>query len=354
MKTKGLFWLVAGFVPALFVVGCTYDVPTVEVALGGSGGASSSSGEPMGPVEDCLDGIDNDEDGAIDCADADCTAGFTCLEIIPDGWTRVILQRGNGIPPAATPCADGTTPELLFTDPAGPAECAACSCGPLAGTTCNLPGLLCFQNSATCAGTALDLTSQVVAAECSKPDLGGAATISCQLYGKNVVNEMGECAPSIADFPNKDPWLGWVRACPFATAEGGGGCVGGACIPKPEAGFSTCIRKTGTDICPAGWNGVEAYASVKDERGCAACSCTPSARCGQGGYEFYDFDFCQMGGAGFVTILDETCTDGFDLPDLTTWSIRQVPPVGGGSCLPAGGEATGAVVPLGPVTFCCQ
>jgi len=355
MNKHGFSWLVGAVVLALIASACTYEMPTTEVALdeqGGAGGATSSSSGPMGPTEDCLDGIDNDEDGAIDCADPDCTDGFTCTEALPDGWTRVLLERGDGEPPAEVPCANGDTPETLFANPAGPPECDACACGPIEGGTCQLPGLMCFVNTSNCSGSGIDLTKEVIAADCTKPDLAGAATISCQLTKPAAVDQGGTCAPSIADFANKSPWTGWVRACPLTTA--GAGCQDGVCLPKSSASSLTCIRKTGSDTCPAGWNQLEAYGNAKDDRACGECRCEPAPECVGGGYEFYDFDSCTPGGAGIVNVVDTACTDGFDLPDLTTWSFKQILPEAAGSCIPSGGEPTGSVVGTDPVTFCCK
>jgi hypothetical protein len=359
MNNRGFSWLVGAIVLALIATACTYEMPTASVLVdeqggsGGTGGANSSSSGPMGSQEDCLDGIDNDEDGAIDCADSDCIEGFTCEEVLPEGWTRVLVEYGVGEPPAEVPCASGDIPETLFTNPAGPAECDACECGPLEGTTCRPRSLVCFPNSSTCSGTNLSLTAEVAAAECTKPYLNDATTISCRVPGQPNVDQKGGCEPTVADFSNKYSWNGWVRACPDKTPQGGG-CLVGSCIPKSTPGTSTCIRKDGPAACPDGWTTTEAYASALDDRGCSECTCTPEAQCIGGGYEFIDFDSCDMSGSPTVTILGSTCMDATNLPDSGTWSIMQILPDASGSCVAGGGAPTGSVVPEKPITFCCK
>lgn len=362
MKNRTISLFAIEFVLAL-MVGCTYEMPTADVLVDGQGGAggsggnvsasSSSSGVSMGGPEECLDGKDNDEDGAADCADSDCTDGFACTDIVPDGWSLVLAERGAGEPPADPVCLDGQKPEIVYTGPVGPAECEACACGPLEGAACRPRALTCFADSPMCGGTAKSLTSAVIAAECTKPDLGGATTISCRVPGIPMVDQPGGCTPSIADFPNKYPWSGWIKACP-ATMPGGSGCAGGVCLPKLPAGTSACIRKDGSNTCPSGWTGTEAYLNVKDDRACAECTCTPDAQCTGGGYEFFDYNDCTPGGAGSVMILGPTCVDGYNFPDSDSWSFRQILPTPSGSCFAAGGEPVGSVVPADPVTFCCK
>lgn len=362
MKNRKLSLLPIAFVLALIVDGCTYELPTAEVLVdgpGGSGGTGgtggvtvSSSSSSMIPAEDCLDGIDNDEDGAVDCADSDCSDGFTCTDVLPDGWTRVFVERGNGEPPAEGACANGEKPEILFTGPAGPAKCDACECGTLEGTICRPRVLNCFLNSATCGTSATNMTNTVGGADCTKPDLGGAISVSCRVPGQAQVDQAGSCTPSIADFPNKYPWTGWVRSCLDTTPEGGG-CVGGTCIPKPASGSSTCIRKDGSEVCPAGWAGTETYASAKDDRACSECTCTPKPQCTGGGYEFFDYNNCDSNGA-VMSIMDATCRDMTNYPDLDSWSVKRFLPEASGSCLVGGGAPVGSVVPEKPVTFCCK
>src|SRR5262245_6655050 len=45
--------------------------------------------------EDCTNGVDDNGDGLIDCADPRCSPGFACVSIIPTGWQGyVALYHG--------------------------------------------------------------------------------------------------------------------------------------------------------------------------------------------------------------------------------------------------------------------
>ncbi|HRI71197.1 MAG TPA: hypothetical protein PK156_43490 [Polyangium sp.] len=332
-------------------------------ASGGQGGASSSSsgqggggqgGGQTGGGENCLDGLDNDMDGAIDCADSDCLAGFTCTDEPPSGWTPVLLDQGMGAAPTAMPCADGTTPESLFTGPAGPAECVACTCGALAGNTCTNAGLLCFPGSNNCgSGQQQDWTNNFANGNCAKPDIGVVFSFSCRLANSTMVDQAGSCPPSAADFTNKDMWAGWVQACGTTTSTGGCGNKS-VCTPKPTGTQSLCIRQDGLQMCPGGWTAVEAYAGGTDDRTCSDCTCASNATCTGGTYQVFDSNNCDPNGGNPVAIDNNTCRNVYSQIDFGTWSVLKNPAVPGGSCTPQGGAPMGSVQPQGPVTFCCK
>ena len=324
--------------------------------VGGQGGTSSGGGQGGGQTggEDCLDGFDNDMDGAIDCADSDCTAGFTCTDEPPQGWTSVTLDQGLGVAPAPMPCADGTMPESLFTGPAGPAECSACTCGTLTGNTCTNAGLLCFPGSQSCGtGQQQDWTNNFANGNCAKPDIGFAFSLSCRLANTTAVDQTGSCPPSTADFMNKDMWAGWTQACAAKTSNGGCG-NNSVCAPKPTGTESICIRQDGQQMCPGGWTQVDAYASGTDDRSCNACSCTSNATCTGGTYQVFDSNNCDPNNGNPITIDNNTCRNVSNQIDFGSWSVQKNPAVPGGSCTPQGGEPMGSVQPQGPVTYCCK
>jgi hypothetical protein len=322
---------------------------------GSAGQSSSSSSSGMPTTEDCLDGLDNDADGSIDCADADCTTGFTCTDEPPSGWTSVALEEGMGAPPTPMPCASGDMPESLYTGPAGPAECSMCMCGNLTGTTCNPPQLLCFPGSQSCnANNQDDWTGDFGNNSCAKPDIGFSISLSCRLGNAASVNQPGNCGmPSPSDFPNKDTWAGWLQAC--AIKATGGGCgTGKVCAPNPTATQSLCIRQDGQQACPNGWKAVEGYADGKDDRSCGACSCTANPTCTGGTYQVFDSNNCDTNGGNPTTIDSNTCRNVSGQIDFGSWSVQRNPPTAGGTCAASGGEPQGSVQTQGPVTFCCK
>lgn len=326
---------------------------------GGSAGqstssSSSSSSSGSGMPEDCLDGLDNDLDGDIDCADADCTTGFVCTDEAPTGWSSVAIEQGMGAAPPAMPCVDGSMAESFFTGPAGAAECSACTCGAIAGTTCNGPSLACFPGSNNCGSGQQDWTNNFANGNCAKPDIGfGTINLSCRLTAQATVGQSGSCPPSASDFTNKDTWAGWVNSCGIKT--GAGGCdAGKVCTPKPLDTQSLCIRQDGQQMCPNGWNSVDAYVGGSDDRSCSACTCAANPTCTGGTYQVFDSNGCAAGGDNPITVDNNTCRNVSALIDFGSWSVQKTPPTAGGSCTAQGGEAMGSVQTKGPVTFCCK
>ncbi|MDC0749180.1 hypothetical protein [Polyangium mundeleinium] len=321
---------------------------------GGNGGGQGGAGAGMTGSEDCLDGKDNDDDGDVDCEDDDCTAGFTCVDEAPSGWSYAWTAEGDTPPPS---CGNGPAPEELFTDPAGAAACSACTCGDLQGAACSMPGLQCHPNSNSCFGGGESWTSAFQnGATCVKPTdlLGFAGLLSCRLNGSAMVTTPGICPPSASDFQNKEPFAGRILACAAKTSNGGCG-AGAACAPKPAMDTeSLCIRQEGDHACPDGFSQVVSYKSATDTRACSACSCAPPTTCTGGQYRFFDYDMCTEGGDNPIAVDSNTCRNVGASLDSNTWSIQQVLATPSGVCTATGGQPIGELSPEGAVTFCCK
>jgi hypothetical protein len=334
-------------------------------AAGGAGGSSTSStggmGGGSGGAEDCLDGKDNDGDGQVDCADSDCTAGYTCVDAAPQGWEGYFLVEQGDYPIADPACATGTTPQVFYAEPAGPAECSACTCGDLQGAACSPPQLSCYSGG-QCGGNAIDWTQALADGTCQKPTNllpnGGFTGLSCKQTGQAQVKSAGSCAPSTSELTNKDPWKREIVAC--ASPGAGKGCGGkSACVPKPvEAGQSVCIRRDGAEACPAGWTAaVQVFQNGTDSRACGACECAAQTSCAGGVYTFHDTNGCTPAGAGNtppIDVNDGTCRNVGGQLDQGSWSAQATLPQPQGACTPKGGAPSGAMQPEGPVTFCCR
>ncbi len=172
----------------------------------------------------CFDGVDNDRDGLVDCADPGCAAVASCVAEIPDGWTgHAMLYDGDPASPPAG-CSGVWTNELVAgrSAPSGTgASCSACGCASPSGGSCAA--------------------------------VGGDATVS---------------PPSAARVG---------IACTMAATEPAAGCTAGACLPTPAGDYVTglCIYHSGEVACPAGAFGDRHvfYAGTLDTRGCEACAC---------------------------------------------------------------------------------
>src|SRR5688572_7668808 len=78
------------------IAACTYDFDAPFAAgdsgggAGGSGPGTPTTGVQGGEAADgeaCDNGVDDDLDGAIDCADTECSvAGFACVPAAPAGY----------------------------------------------------------------------------------------------------------------------------------------------------------------------------------------------------------------------------------------------------------------------------
>jgi hypothetical protein len=215
--------------------------------------------------ESCLNGLDDDCDGAADCADADC-ASRAC------GMNGQCTTGGCVAPSEAGLCADG-----LDNDADGQLDCADADC-PM-GSACSDANACTRDDScgATgCAGSAVSCT-QPPAAQCFEstgrcvPETGGTCVYEVRTGACNdglsctqndVCGADGSCAgtPRRCDSP------------PNACSQAAGQCAeaqGGVCVYPPRTG--ACDDEddcTVGDACGA--NGVCAGTRV---------TCTPPGEC---------------------------------------------------------------------------
>lgn len=336
---------------------------TGNAGAGGNGGAGGDAGAVV-EHEDCTNGVDDDHDGDIDCADDDCTAGYVCTDVAPDGWAGYFwVHEAASAASAVEPCPNGGgAPTAYYSSPNDPA-CEACQCGALEGATCTAAGLACFE-SGDCGGSAHDWTSKVLAA-CAKPDLSGNK-LSCKLSSAPALATAGTCPASGGSVTPASPWKTRTDVCGGAFA--GGGCGGGqVCIPRASGPYegSVCISKPDHVACPDGWGAPAKalFSSADDTRACSTCACAPTsdATCTGGTYTVHDSDLCWDIGAKPKVIDSSTCVDVSNLlspgliPLVPAWSVdAQAAKATGGSCTPSGGESSGSVAGKGPVTFCCK
>jgi hypothetical protein len=249
-------------------------VPDASVSDGGDGGVA------CGPIEVCGDGLDNDCNGLVDCADPKCTAeGFTCSSAPPPGWTPVAYAAN-----ARPPCPPGFgNPQAVVRGLDLGGNACACTCGAPSENGC-LSGTLSLavDSDNLCNDPALQIV--VTAGQCgSLPDQQA-------IIGKPVCNGATDCPYAHATaLPSKSVTCSVTLTRPPVTfAEHGqvctpldGGCsTGGACI-GPAAGAS-CLMMPGEAICPSGFEQrvVFAEGSDSDGRSCSPdCTCTSSPSC---------------------------------------------------------------------------
>jgi hypothetical protein len=137
-----------------------------------------------------------------------------------------------------------------------------------------------------------------------------------------------------------------IEALLCGAAPSSGTCSAGVCAPEPPAPFGTavCIHKAGDQACPDGFPArTLVYTDFSDTRGCADCGCGAPA-----GVECpistWANDTCN--GTGIT--LDEGVCDTSNY-----YSSAKLGSAVGGSCPASGGEPSGGLDPISPVTVCC-
>ena len=222
-------------------------------------GVVDPSCKPTGE-EICDDGIDNDCNGAIDCADRACTDGFACVDPPPEGWTSILVADDKRPP---CPAAYTTPTDVRVVEGDGAATCA-CDCGNNCGATITLTKA----TEATCTTVSSTDTFQPNTTKCTGKafDLASGFTVATV--------DAGACTPT--DTTTKDALTDGRTCTPRSSAAAG--CEGAQrCIPK-ASGFDVCIAKAGGAVCPSSGftNQRRSGTTANDQRTCVGCSCSSS------------------------------------------------------------------------------
>ena len=243
---------------------------------GGAGGAGGAGGGPCLPTgqEDCSDGIDNDCNGNVDCADDACSPITECVSVDPK-----LGPLGNSLVAGATCPAYAPTGKVLDGGLIA-AGCTGCAC--TAGTAaiaCSTT-LSSFDTAADCGnpsapGRAAAGTVDSTAPGCLVPDWAASSTGA--LFGFQMdpfqAKLSGACAPTGTPTKGTPIWTTGAKFCGIPRA--GGGCPAGqACVPREVAAAGTCALLDGAQTCPAGLRQSVWYTGFVDGRSCGACSCS--------------------------------------------------------------------------------
>jgi hypothetical protein len=321
---------------------------------GGHGGSSGTGAAGGSEGEDCLDGIDDDSNGAIDCADTACQLDFACVDAPVSGWTGALWVQKIAYPAASPPslCPDGKPPAVYFTGPSAP-ECNACDCK-LNGAACTAPEMTCKVLNTTCIATNnfVKYHSDDTACKDAFSPFGSSA---CWLTSGAALLTPGACAVSGGGLKRAEPWAEEVRVC----AAAGGGCASGkVCAPRVPAGFepSVCMRKEGAALCPAGWTDLDlaVYEGGKDNRACSGCGCDVSkVHCIGGKYTLHAGNGCSA--ANTIEVDSNACKplNAILTPPDAPYSVRpEFATPTGLECI--NGVPSGSVETSGAHRICCR
>jgi hypothetical protein len=294
-------------------------------------------------AEVCDNGVDDDGDNQIDCADSQCTT-HVCAPNAPAGWTGPVAVRDDVT--SANPACAGpylNNPWKGGRQVTCPAHtCGTCTCGAPPGVGCTTPTVTHWgQNDVTCTGKPIT----------SFPAPGCQAVDGHFMTDGTTPTGPGSCTGQRG--PDNKPAPTFARtglACSGATA--GGGCAGGQCLPVPGAPLEgkLCVYRAGDHPCPAGYtaNRRVYHQDITDGRTCTTCTCGPP-ECKGRIWMGQDFSCPTDDGTG-LPVPVAMCTH---IGGIRAEYIAYVPL--GLSCTPSDSMEGGSCTPDAPTatTICC-
>jgi hypothetical protein len=315
-----------------------------------SGTVGYDASVDIGNPEHCTNGIDDNVDGLVDCADPLCAPGYGCVPRAPDGWSEpsYVAEGAPSSPPFdcgafttfGKPLYGGLIPEA--------AQCP-CKCDDPQGGVCEASGVL-WENPA-CGGGAATSTD-----ECEGvPSSWRIGSVQTYELSPSVP---GDCEAFVDTTVPPPKWD--VKATLCLSSSAGGGCGPNAlCVQRAPAGADShvCIASAGNKECVADYGEKRVvYEGVEDTRDCAIGGCWCGGASGEvckGDYALYSDASCQH--EVFSAAMDGQCHDtGLDYGDVHSDRIV-LGGIVGGQCPSQGvGEASGAVLPVSPHTICCR
>jgi hypothetical protein len=234
----------------------------------------SLNGKCLLPPEDCMNGIDDDKNGLVDCADPACTAGFMCVPKVPSGFTGP-AELYHGIA-AEVPSCGGTYPINLFSGFGPPKcdfSCSPCGCGSPTDVKCGNPGF----SYTTIQGLECPPPTAVESNKCTAVPLDSAIA---QFQTASPTPSGGSC-PTTGGMPILSDIIWSLGLLCTASGSGGGGCSSGnICWPRPQPSFlsTACVFASGSVSCPGtGYTTKRNFydsQEVDDTRACSGlCGC---------------------------------------------------------------------------------
>jgi hypothetical protein len=342
-----------------------------EEALKDVGSEEAPPIDACGGPENCTNGIDDNCDGKIDCADPQCAA-YACVPPVPAGWTGPVAwwQAANPSTAPACPGQYGTPINVSSGLGALPPTCGACSCSVSTQPTCAATGT--FHVDQMCQSPCQTATTVIL-----------ASTGTCTMVATNTCGSGGSfsLAPSLptptggackanpgTKTVSPPTWALGGRVCPYAGANDSGGCpVTDSCvaIPGGSYGRDLCVYSTkqpAPTSCPPGYNTNTAfpqtfYQSVTDTRDCTACGCasTPSAGTCSGSVSIYGSTANGCSGTVAATVAFGAGCTMYSGAGLSPGWVQATYAVNGAACGVTGQPTqTGSAMSSQPITVCCM
>jgi hypothetical protein len=284
--------------------------------------------------EDCFNGIDDDCNGATDCADTACADGAVCVPA-PAGATIGTFA----LPGSACPSGYGslTLRRGLTASP----TCNGCSCTPdVPRCESGIYG----HGSYPCPSYQFDGLLYNSFSDRCQPFSGDTSVHYYAVRGFTTCTASGTATPSAAS---------WAETRDICTAKSAGaGCASGSvCVPK--ATTPHCTVRRGAASCGGNYptsTGDTWYTGSTDGRACPACSCAfGGATCTGAKIQLFASTDCS--GAAFD--LGSGAEGDMCAVPIVARSTRVAGTPTNASCEP-NTYPTGEITASDPRTVCCE
>jgi hypothetical protein len=331
-----------------------------DAPAGDAGGADvgtdahDGAADACGTVEICNNGVDDDCNGLVDCADPQCQAlGWTCMPAVPSSWVLVAYDPGGR--PA---CAGGWGSSVpVVEDPdAGPPFCTCACGGPLANPCVDGVATLSLGQNACACGAVQNLP---LVSDGGCDPIGSFIGPPCNSWGDGVVKPVGPGSAPVAcvDDPQVPPVTFGAQGETCVPQENaGGGCPSGTgCLPGPAPAVA-CVEAAGAQGCPPGFTQQHVVydpTNVVDQRSCGSCGCTTTpTSCTGATLTLYDDPACAQ--SPVVLQADGGCDPFQGNPTDAGW-FRYSATLNAPACGSEAGIASmdGGLVLRAPATICC-
>jgi len=293
---------------------------------------------PVG-AENCLNGMDDDCNGDVDCADAACAGPVSCVPA-PTGASL------GYFPLMGSTCAAGYEPVTLNQGLSAAPQCTGCTCTP---DTADCDASLGPSYPGMCPGFQIDgQTYNVFSSHCEAV-LTTSNSTQVHFYSVRGLATCTAGGTGVLSPPT------WDSTRTFCELKAGKGCASGSvCAPQDMMATANCTRLSGAQSCTAAlgtsMGGAPWSPSFTDQRQCH-CQCSFGlSSCSQARIRVYSAGNC----TGTSADLDSGAEgDNCALPFKPV--SGQI--VGGGpgtdQC-PVDAPTSGELLPDSPRTICCQ
>jgi hypothetical protein len=316
---------------------------------------SGDSGDACQAAENCTNGIDDDCNGLVDCADPHCTmAGFACTAAaVPSGWTFIAFSEKTR--PVCPAMYDAE--QTIVSGVAGAADGCGCTCSGSAATCGGTATYTQYTSPGACVSNPTGVNLGVNNGACGATGTSVTSGDFYQLYYASTAQaQQGACTGAGKVTTAPAPTFDAGATCDGPT-QLGGGCSTGACAPPTGAVFVGCISHPGKVACPTFGFTQQTLASTGtpgwvDERTCGTCPCATGLTCGTvSNVALFTNGTCADGAAYNI---NTGCQEPMSSGSIGSYVVSYASS-GDTTCQPTGASAPGGSVTLDSnvETICC-